>query len=287
MENLIRRAPVRPSGPGLNEAEVTGAVRRFQSLEPLVEASAMRGNDGFSASISFNSSIHQSRFGLGSIEVGLRSAALQFNAPKDAAGWGWSEAVAELVKSHRQTETHQKSGSDRDALTSSKGSDLEVAGEGGVAGALLKAGIRIVNRRTGRNDHVREAQAGWGVTKTLVAPLISMSGAVRKFQLRLTAPSEQDLSFFNADLVRQPFLSAPEPSSFDLDSVELWVEPAPIHESADDVVHTLSIRNATGAWAPLKNERNKQVLGELVLSKFLKPMHQKRRLWPLRVGRRA
>lgn len=286
MEKLIRRTPVGNPGPGLSEAEVTTAVRAFQSLEPLAEATAMRGNDGFSASISFASTTHHSRYGLGSIEVGLRSAELQFHAPKDAEGWAWSEAVPELVKSYRQTETIQQTGSHRDAATASKGSDIEVAGDGGVASVLFKAGVRAMHRRTRRSDQLHESQAGWGVTKTLVTPLIAMKGAIRKFHLRLTAPSEQDLSFFNADLVRQSFLSVPEPSSLDLNTVELWIEPAALEASGEDVVHTLKIRNATGAWAPLATERNKQVLGELVLSKFLKPMHQRRRLWPARATRR-
>jgi hypothetical protein len=286
VEKLIRRTPVRDPGPGLNEAEVTTAVRCFQSLEPLVEATAMPGNDGFSASISFASSVHKSRFGLGSIEIGLRSAELQFHAPKDAVGWGWSDAVPELVKSYRQTQTLQESGSHRDTATTSRGSDLELAGEGGVSAPLFKAGLRAMHRRTRRTDRLHEDQAAWGVTKTLVTPLIAMKGALRHFHLRLTAPSDHDLSFFNADLVRQPFLHVPEPSSLDLNTVEVWVEPAALEEHDDSVVHTLKIRNATGAWAPLETERNKQVLGELVLSKFLKPMHRRRRLWPPPTGRR-
>lgn len=287
VDKLIRRPPVRPKGPGLSEAEVTSAVRCFQSLEPLAEATAMRGNDGFSASVSFASSVHQSRYGLGSIEVGLRSAELQFHAPKNAQGWGWSEAVAELVKSYRQTEMRQETGSQRDAGTTSRGSDVEIGGDGGVAGGLFKAAGRIMHRRTRRSDQLQESQTGWGVTRTLVTPLIAMKGALHKFHLRLTAPSDQDLSFFNADLLRQPFLSVPEPSTLDVNAVELWIEPAALGENGDDIVHTLKIGNATGAWAPLATDRNKQVLGELVLSKFLKPMHQRRRLWPPRAGRKA
>lgn len=283
---LIRR--LRPSpGPVLTEAEVSAAVRRIQTLEPLCDAEAIITNDGFGASVSFRTTTHQSALGCGSIEIGLRTAALEIQAPEDATGWSWSDAVPLLVKAHRSSETQQEGGSTRAAHTKVAGAEHHLDGDAGVNGGVFRAGLKAAHRETQRRDDLREDQTTWNRTRTVPSDLVGMEGVRRRFTLRLTAPNETNLGYFNADLVRQSFLSVPEPSSLDLATVKVFLTPPVIKEWGDELIHSLSIAGASGAWAPLAQTRNKQIVGELLLSKFLRPLHRRTRLWPRRTGPKA
>ena len=283
LRRLIRRP--RPSpGPVLTEAEVSAAVRRLQTLEPLCDAEAMITNDGFGASVSFRTTTHQSAQGCGSIEVGRRAAALEIQAPEDATGWSWSEAVPLLVKAHRSSETRQEGGSTRAAQIVVEGAEHQLEGDASVNGVVFRAGAKVMHRRTQRRDDVREDQKTWNRTRTTPSDLVGMEGVRRRYTLRLTAPDEKHLGYFNADLVRQSLLRVPEPSSLDLGSVKVFLAPPVIREWGDELIHSLSIAGASGAWAPLAQTRNKQILGELLLSKFLRPLHRRTRLWPRRTG---
>lgn len=106
LQGLRTRTVPKLTGPELTDAEVSAAVHQFRNLEPFCEAEAFVSNDGFGASVSFRTRTHRSTIGLGGIEVGLRTAALEFKPPKDELGWFWSEAITPFVKEHRGIERY-------------------------------------------------------------------------------------------------------------------------------------------------------------------------------------
>jgi hypothetical protein len=89
-----------------------------------------------------------------------------------------------------------------------------------------------------------------------------------------------DLAALNVGLARLPLLDVPEPASVDFNAITMDLS---LRLDADDdaVRHAFHIRNATGRWRPLATSVHKRILAELLLSKFLHPLHETRRLWPL------
>ena len=75
-----------------------------------------------------------------------------------------------------------------------------------LAGALLLVTAAALiaaewnHRRTQRRDDVREDQKTWNRTRTTPSDLVGMEGVRRRYTLRLTAPDDKHLGYFNADL---------------------------------------------------------------------------------------
>jgi hypothetical protein len=282
LKDLIPRTKPRPSAPELSDAEVAAAVAQFRSLEPFCEAEAFASNDGFGASVSFLTRTHRSARGQGAIEVGLRTAALQFKPPQDEFGWAWSDAITPFVKEHRGVETVQQGEGAKDAALRSIGHEAGSSLEGGGTLFGVSAKGSLNSKSNDRSERTAELSKSWGRTRTVVKPLVDIEGARRPFTLRLTAPEQNNLGYFNPDLIRQSFLSAPEPSTMDLKKVTLTLRLPVVQESSDDLIHSLSIQNASGAWSSLLGTTNQKVVSELLISKFLRPLHRPRRLWPRR-----
>lgn len=280
LKALIPRVSKRAHAPVLTEGEVAAAIRRFRSLEPLCDIEACKTNDGFGASLSFRTAKHVSSFGLGSVEIGLRTAALEFKGIGDVADWSWSDAIAPFVKQHRGHLLVQAGRTERTATTLSTGGDVELGSQGGISAAIANAHLKVGHKRTRRRDSLREHASNVAVTRTIPKALVEIEGVRSPFTMRLMAPERHHLAYYNSDLVRQSFIKVPEPASLELSSVQVQLRLPVVPEWQEELVHSLSIQGASGAWAPLLEDRNKQILSELLLSKFLRRMHRPARLWP-------
>jgi len=282
LKDLISRQKPSLTEPVLTNAEVAVAVHQFRSLEPFCEAEAFASNDGFGAGVSFLTRTHRSLHGLGAIEVGLRTTALEFRPPKDSPGWAWSEAIAPFVKEHRGIETVQVAQGTKDGAARSVGNEAGSAIEVGGTVFGIGAKARLNAKTSDRIDRSAEKSNTHTATRSVVKPLAEIEGARRPFTLRLTAPEQNNLGYFNPDLIRQSFLSAPEPSTIDLTKVTMTLRLPVIPDWPHDLIHSLTIQNASGAWAALLATTNQKVVSELLISKFLRPLHRPRRLWPRR-----
>jgi hypothetical protein len=99
------------------------------------------------------------------------------------------------------------------------------------------------------------------------------------FRIRFSAYPLNDLAALNTNLARLPLVNVPEPAALDLTQVTMDLSLR-LDDELGEVRHAFRIRNASGAWRPLVGSLHKQILAELLLSKFLHPLHDRQRLWP-------
>lgn len=265
---------------GPTEQELAKAREHFQLEEPLCVAEGIKTNDGFGASISFNASTFRSKDGEGSVQLALRDATLEFRAGPMTTGLSWSEAVAELLRTARRVITVKLTGSNRD--TANRRSSNETSGkiDAKLAPAGFGFGAQLGGSTTAHADAGREQTQTTDLTsQEEISPIEIMQRSGHRFELCFSAPGAGDLVRFNPDLSRFSVLSAPEPSSFDHNDVSVVLKLG-LADEGSEISHAFRIRRASGAWSGLAASRNKQIIGELVVSKFLEPMHNDQQLWP-------
>lgn len=276
--NLFRGPGARPDVPSVDE--VTRAVRHLRNVNALCFFEGLKTNDGFGMNLSFNASAYRADGGRNFIEVAPRAATLQFR-PKDPQGWSWSEGLSLLIAENSQ-DVVVKMGAQQTAASTRA---VALRGEGGGEAQLklpllgsgkasVKAGAEASRSRT--DSGTRSAE----LTRTRKERWVEMMRPDPKvFELRLDSPPEDDLVRLNPELNRLSVLFAPEPSAVEVEDVKVSMA-AHIKVQGDEVTHALRIRDAGGAWARLLESRNKQVIAELLISKFLRPLHQPKAVWP-------
>jgi len=270
----LRRGPLHPS-----PAEIDRAVAFLRRADRLIwfEGHA-GGNEGFSASISFNPATYTGGDG-DFLEVALQEASFTFE-PAEPSGWSWSSYVKELVKASVDNIIVKLGRQKSQKRTGSTGGRAATSGEAGlgIAGLTAKAALQT------SIDHVRGAETADAETvetsRTDIERWMEMTRPGGDFQFRLSSPPGEDLVRFNSELDRIPILSAPEPSSVGEEDVRVTMNL----QIKSELRHALRIRDAGGAWEGLIQTRNRQIVSELMLSQFLKPMHQPVRLWPRKRG---
>ncbi len=238
------------------------------------------GNDGFSVSMSFNPVMFQSA-PADYIEVALKSVSLEFR-PADATGWKWSEVITAFVRSSVDNvsiklgdqATEGASSSHVERTGASIGADVGFQPLGKLKGNLQvgrESSQGRQNSTTISNEEQHTRRDHW----------VEMTRGGTSFNLRLDSPSGADLVRFNSELDRLSVLSAPEPGSIKPESVSVTMK---LHLKRE-LKHAYAIRDAGGRWANLIESRNRQVVAELLIAKFLKSMHGPVRLWPPKAER--
>lgn len=258
----------------LSEADVAKAVEHFRRPRALVWFEGHPGgNEGFSATISFNADTYEGDNGF--IELALREASLRFE-PDHPVGWNWSEYVREFVKNAVDSVgmklALQQMNTKKGETTAKGGVSAEGGLNLGILSGRASAQSSLVHTHSRQVEETHNAEA----SRTQRERWAEMTRPEGRFQLRLTSPPGDDLVRFNAELDRVPMLAAPEPSAVDAEMVKVSM----LLQVKDELRHALRIRDAGGAWAELSETRNKQIVSELRFNKFLKPMHQPVRLWP-------
>lgn len=272
-DRFVRPVFGRPRLPA--EGEMAKAVRKFRGRDGFCRFEGVKGNEGFGISLSFNPVTYQE--GEDFIEVALRRATLRF-APSRGSGWSWATSLKEFVAKSVDAFVHRRLDQNAGTRAGEVASRTEVFVEGEAGGPLarLKGGGRQgVDAR--RQSSTTETH-GLEVTATVTARYAQMTRSDTHFDLTLDSPAQDDLVRLNVDLDRIGVLSPDEPSAMNIDDVDVTL----FMRAKDAGEHALRIRDAGGAWRSLVDHRNKAIVSEIYLSKFLKPSHQPLRLWPRR-----
>lgn len=230
--------------------------------------------------LSFNASAYRAPGGRDFIEVAPRAATLHFR-PQEIDGWSWSEALSVLISETMDSVTLKLGALQSDNTARGGTLRTEISGEGGVkipfvvaTKAAVRAGAEAMRSNTRGNTASSE------VTRVRRERWIEMMRPdLKTFELRLNSPPADDLVRLNPDLNRLSVLFAPEPGSLDPRDVTVAMS-AQIKVDGHKVAHALRIRDAGGAWARLIETRNKQVIAEILVSKFLEPLHAPKKIWP-------
>lgn len=107
-----------------------------------------------------------------------------------------------------------------------------------------------------------------------------------RFEMRFHPIPRRDLVRFNPELHNVSVLNVTDGASLSPPDVSLRLNLDSAY-SETEVVHCLSIRAALGTWESLVDDRNRQIVGEILLSKFIKPIHRAVMLWPLETSNDA
>lgn len=242
-------------------------------------ADGLKTNDGFGASISFNASSFQSTNGEGSIEIALRDASLEFKASPPTAGMDWSGAVTEMIRAARRPIAVRQTGTERETDLSKSTTESTGRTEAKLAPAGFGIGAQVGGTRSDQSEAGRERIRSTDLTtQDETVPIEIMRRSKDRFEIHFAATSG-DLVRHNPDLSRLSVLSVPEPTTFDHNSVSISLQLG-LSDEGGEIAHSLHIRRATGAWSALTGSKNKQVIGELLISKFLEPLHTDTVLWP-------
>ena len=263
----------RPAIP--SEQEVVRLVRTLRSTDPLCRLDATRGNEGFTASFSFNPVEHRSS-ATDFIEVALRTASFTFS-PADPQGWSWGEALKQFVH-FTVTETTVREGRQENATNgTSATSETELSGEAGVHIPFLgqvKSGVRQ-SLDLGRST-ARSVGKAFEATRVVTQRWAQIHRQGGDFELRLGSPGGDDLVRLNPDLDRIGVLQSDEPSSVDLEAVKVTMRL----QYKGPLDHALHFRDAGGSWSRLVETRGKQAVTELMFAKFVRGAHKPVRMWP-------
>ena len=258
----------------LSEADMRAAIEHFRLVEPLCHFDASKGNEGFTAHISFNISSFNS--GRDYLEIALRKAVLRFT-PREPGKWAWAEAIREWVAGCLEQFSIKESSS----RTKTRGANLtgrsEASAQGNVKLPLIGTlgGTARFGAEAGRQTGATRGTAR-EITRTHQARYAEMHRPASGYELRLTSPPDDDLVRLNSDLDRMGVLASTEPSSTDPADVGVTLTL----RSRDALEHSIRVRDATGVWKPLAEPRAKKVLTELLFEKLLVPLHEGQILWP-------
>ena len=255
------------------------AARHFAQAHRLCRLDHVRGNSGFTVSLSFNTSLHQTSKA-DYIEVALRSAHLRF-IPSEPDRWSWSEPLKALQRA--EVTEHAEKVAQQVSLTKADGSTLAAEASVEASGhlpfiAMMKTAVKS-NMQSMRSNTLTQGRASER-TQTAKSRWIELERPNGAFDVRLNSPPRDDLVRLNAELDRISILEADEPHSVDPDSVEVVLFP----QASTVREITLRIRAAGGTWACLTESRNKAIVSEILLDRLVKASTRRTKLWPSKGG---
>lgn len=263
----------RPGADVPSDIEIQKAVRHFRLREPFCRLEGISGNEGFGVSLSFEPVTYQS--GGDFIEVALRRASLRFK-PVREAGWRWADALKEFLGRAADSYVIRRTSGASGTQTAEVGGRTEVFAEGESGVPLLKGKAGGKLGLDAKRSGSRTSSSGTEITRTVTERWAQITRPAGEFELSLGSPAQDDLVRFNAELDRIGVLACDEPSSVTVNDVSVTLSM----REKDEGEHALRIRDVGGSWQRLTEHRNKAVISEIFVSKFLKPAHQPLRLWP-------
>lgn len=260
---------------GLTAKQVEEAAEFFGRLGNLCFLEGSITNTGFAAAISFNSSEFRTEHG--TLDLALRNASLTFHAPVSDARW--HEELSELVRSGARTIQIKDSYAKKQADGASETLDSALEGKGAFKFIFgeISIGSRIAQGRKKDRSDERSSSSERTVTRSVND--LEMQRSATTFTIHFRSDPESDLIRYNPQLGRLNILALETPSELKAEDVTVGLS-AELFESEAAVQHSLRVRNATGCWSGLQGSTNHQIVGELVLSKLLRPLHSSTQIWP-------
>jgi hypothetical protein len=270
--------------PTPEQQDLVDALETLRATDQLCYFNLTTTNAGVAMELSFNRS--EVRSGANTLVVALRDADLHFSSATPDAKWAWSEGVTEtaktLVYSSQTSSTETESASlGRSANNEAKFSARAKAALG-LVGLDGQTGLAVSERNDTRRDSGRETSRTTSDANhqlTLTKP----RGAPR---LHFSAPPGSDLEPLNAHLTHVPLFDSSEGDLCPINTMEVTLKLR-LDNETDGLRHAFAIKRATGVWATLGADPAKTLLCELLVSKFLIPLHDDQRLWPKDVAHDA
>jgi len=201
-------------------------------------------------------------------------------APGSAAAWSWDEEFSETAR--KLTSTIEIAEGAENTSSRSDGQETEGKVEArveprlpflsGFVSASVRQAVRDEDKASqARKREVRESRSEPHIRHERPGP--------GRFRMSFSAYPKTDLSELNPSLVRMPLIYVPEPSTLDFTTIRVDLHLA--YDDGDNAIrHAFAIHRASGAWRELKDNCNKRILAELLLSKFLPQLHATQRLFP-------
>ena len=259
----------------LTSKQVEEAASFFGRLGNLCFLEGSITNTGFAAAISFNSAEFKTEHGV--LDLALRNASLTFHVPVSDARW--HDELSEFVRSGARSIQIRDSFSRKEVDGASDTLDATVEGKGTFKFLLgdISLGSRISQAR--KKDRSNEESRSSERVATRTVNDLEMQRSATAFTLHFRSDPDSDLIRYNPQLGRLNVLVLETPSELKAEDVTVRLS-AELIENDAEVQHSLRVRNATGCWSGLQASANHQIIGELVLSKLLRPLHSSTQIWP-------
>lgn len=213
------------------------------------------------------------------IEVVLREADLEFSSPVEGAEWTWTETVTELTKALERTWQVQ----DVEGESASKARSRESEARGGISGKLVSHHLpwKVAPKDAPPASSTPGATATGArhVTWSKTDYPLKISKARGQARLQFWSGLEEDLVRLNPHLTQLNLLEFKDDPRWTVDTTEVQLL-LKLDKGSAGVRHAFAVKRASGPWAPLADDPTKAALSELLLSKFVEPLHDDLRLWP-------
>jgi hypothetical protein len=261
----------------LETDEVGAAADFFLKPGNLCFFTGSISNSGFAASVSFNSP--EFRTSRGSLTLSLRHATITLYPPR--AGAEWHEDISELVNLSSRTVQLKDAMYIKDSDLSSDTLDAAVEGKGTFKWPLIGEigiGSRVAQGRKRDRGNERSRTKEQTVERT-VRDIEMQRHSATAFQLTLHAEPGSDLVQHNPHLARLNILAFDNLGDLRAEQVTVTMS-ANLEETETEWIHSLRVRGATGCWKGLQATNNHRIVGELLLSKLVRPVHERRVIWP-------
>lgn len=252
-------------------------MKTFRSLDRFIYFEGMDGNEGFTLHASFNPIRHQS--GSDSLELALKAATFHF-APEKSFGWKWCESAHQFGKEMARDFAIKLSNSSSNTNTTNLGAKAQFQqGLKFSVPALAEVSLQASQHVEGSNTAAHSIGEAAEVNLTERVEYAEFMHDKAGFALSLSSPHKKDLCRLNTELNRLAVLQPPTDVELDPQKVRVKIS-ARYTFSGESIDHAFQIREAGGCWAPLAKSNNKRVITELLISKFLAPLHKPVDLWP-------
>lgn len=261
----------------MTEEVAQAAAAYFRQPGILCLALGQITNEGFAASLSFNSDSFSCP--TGSVELSLRRSVLRVTPPDDDLIWAWGEGLLEVAR--EKISAFEHTAARQNSISEQESHELAAELVAKIKGSVPFVGAEI-NGKVSSKDTTQNGRAMSDTEQTKsVSTLhhVEIQRRLDHFQIRFQAHPASDLASLNPDLSRLGLLSINEPSQVKAESVSIDMA-LPLAPQEGGVEHALKIRSASGAFGALSGHPNRQIVGEILLSKFLTPLHDQQRLWP-------
>lgn len=274
---MFRRAPNVPATPCPPLIEIEHAVVELRRVGALCYVRAWGTNQGLSMEVSFNTADVSTPSG--GLEVCLREATINIASPQAAPDWTWNEGFLEIAEHQTSTMEQSFGSSESEGTVSARDFGSKLTGKGKVTIPIASAELGSEIHDTRRTESKADRGRSRDTKLSRVVRHIEVQRPPGGFRIGFSAHPLDDLVALNTSLARLPVLDVGQPSALDFTKLTMDLRLR-LDPDGAEVRHAFHIRNATGAWRPLVGSLHKRLLAELLISKFLRPLHDDHRLWP-------
>ena len=276
---MMKSASAPIVAPSPSAAEIDAVLKTLRSSGALCWAKVLTGNTGLVVSLSFRPPVARSQSG--EMEVALRRAEIHVTCDGSMETWDWNRDFLEFAKGETTAVERTVNKTETASLGTSDQGEVKAEGEAKLRflGLAAKVGAGVSSRRDARKDATR----GQSEKVVEIASGVQVYNGPDHYGLILDARPHPDLVARNSQLNRVSLIDVIEPSSVQPEAVRMALN-LHIEDGEGQLRHAFRIRWATGSWGVMANDPNKRILGELLFSKFLLPLHEPSIIWPLVPG---